>query len=322
MIRSLKIFNLAIKSIAITMNSKRFIFHAIFFTGLLILSACNTPQTPAEKPAGEFSFVFMTDIHVQPEKNGVEGFRAAIGKVNELSPDFVITGGDLVMDVLATSYGRADTLYNIYTGMLREFNMPVFNTVGNHEIYGWYESSGASPLHPEYGKAMFEKRISPRFQRVDRFGLIFFILDSVEKDEKGGYRGGIDAEQMEWLKEQLSQIDPATPVAISTHIPLLTVAAQVYEGPTVPNAPGIVVTNAKEVIGLFKDHNLKLVMQGHLHYYEDIYLFGTRYITAGAVSGAWWEGPYFNTEEGFLLVRVSDDRFTYEYIDYGWEAID
>jgi len=45
-----------------------------------------------------FRFVFMTDIHVQPELKADQGFRTAIAKVNELEPDFVITGGDLIMD--------------------------------------------------------------------------------------------------------------------------------------------------------------------------------------------------------------------------------
>lgn len=293
--------------------------YAILLTGLVVIGAC-APQTADKKPGNEFSFVFMTDIHVQPEKNAIAGFQAAIDKVNELNPDFVITGGDLVMDVLGTSYGRADTLFNIYREMQAKFLMPVYNTVGNHEIYGWYERSGADTNHPEYGKAMFEKRIGPRYQRIDRNGWIFFILDSVEKDGKGRYQGEVDTEQMVWLEEQLSHIDPSTPVAIITHIPLLTVAAQVYESPTTPNAPGIVVVNAKEVLGLFENHDLRLVLQGHLHYYEDIRLFGTNYITAGAVCGAWWEGPYYHTEEGFLLVQVVDDECTWEYMDYGWDV--
>jgi UDP-2,3-diacylglucosamine pyrophosphatase LpxH len=107
---------------------------------------------------------------------------------------------------------------------------------------------------------------------------------------------------------------------ISTHIPLMTLASQVYEGPTVPNDSGLIVVNAKQVDELFKNHNLKLVLQGHLHYYEDLHVFGTSYVTAGAVSGSWWEGPYMSIEEGFLLVKVKGKEATWEYVDYGWEA--
>jgi 3',5'-cyclic AMP phosphodiesterase CpdA len=292
-----------------------------FLTAIIIFAvSCTQQPAPAEKSANEFSFVFMTDIHVQPELNAISGFRKAITKVNELSPDFVITGGDLVMDVLGQTYGRSDSLYHIYTTMITEFKMPVFNTIGNHEVYGWYVLKDADTNHPEYGKKMFGKRIGPRYQRIDRHGWIVLLLDSVVKDGKGGYEGGIDAEQITWLKEQLATIPVETPIVISLHIPLLTTEAQIFRGATAANEPGEVVVNSKEVLDLFKTHNLKLVLQGHLHYYETMHVFGTDFITGGSVAAAWWEGPYHGTEEGFLLVRVADQDVTWEYIDYGWEV--
>lgn len=290
------------------------------FSLYLLFSACTTNLPPVEKPANEFSFVFMTDIHVQTEKNAISGFRKAIVKVNELNPAFVITGGDLIMDALGRSYSRADSLYDIYTAMQTEFKMPVFNTMGNHEIYGWYARSGADTTHPEYGKKMFEQRIGPRYQRIDRYGWVFLILDSVVKNGKGGYEGGIDAEQIQWLTEQLESIPAETPIVISTHIPLMTLEGQLLRGSTGANEAGEVIVNAKEVLGLFKEHNLKLVLQGHLHYYETMYAFGTSYVTGGAVSAAWWEGPFYGTEEGFLLLKVVDDEVSWEYIDYGWNV--
>lgn len=294
----------------------------LFITAVIFLSAsCNTNQTPAEKPANEFSFAFMTDIHVQPERNAEAGFRAAIAKVNELSPEFVITGGDLVMDCLGQTYGRADSLYNIYTAMQKEFKMPVYNTIGNHEHYGWYAESGADTNNPEYGYKIFEKRIGPRYQRIDHKGWVFLLLDSVVKDGKGGYEGGIDSEQIQWLKNELAKISPETPIVICLHIPLLTTEAQILRGSTAANEPGEVVVNSKEVLDLFKDHTLKLVLQGHLHYYETMFVFGTDYVTAGSVAAAWWKGPYFGTEEGFVLLKVKAGELSWEYIDYRWEAL-
>lgn len=292
------------------------------FSLVVFLFSCNNVPAPAtgEKAGESFRFAFLTDIHVQPEKNAREGFQAAIGKVNELKPDFVITGGDLIMDALGVSYERSDSLYDIYNEMIKGFGMPAYHTIGNHEIYGWYERSGADPGHPEFGKKMFEARIGKRYQVFEHGGWKFFILDSVEDNGEGGYKGGIDEGQLQWIEAELSRTDKAQPLAISVHIPLITVGAQVFAGATEPNPPGIVVTNSKEVLELFKDHNLKLVLQGHLHYLEDIYVFGTHFITAGAVSGRWWQGPNLETEEGFLMVEVNGDDFGWEYIDYGWEV--
>lgn len=302
------------------MNKTKFII--ILISGVLILfTSCNQRPPQQEKAQNEFTFAFLTDIHVQREKDAISGFRKAITKVNELKPDFVITGGDLVMDALGQTYERADSLYHIYTTMMTEFNMPVFNTMGNHEIYGWYVLKDGDTNHPEYGKKMFENRIGPRFQRIDRFGWIIFILDSVVKDSTGdGYEGGVDAVQIAWLREQLASIGAETPIIISLHIPLLTTEAQILRGATAANDRNEVVVNSKEVIDLFNGHNLKLVLQGHLHYYESLHVFGTNYVTAGAVSAAWWEGPFLGTEEGFLLLKAKGDEISWEYVDYGWQA--
>lgn len=302
----------------------RSIIRSIFFIALIVFfsASCSQNQKPAEQAVNEFTFAFLTDIHVQPERNAETGFRKAIQKVNELNPDFVVTGGDLVMDVLGQTYGRSDSLYNIYTAMLKEFNMPVYNTIGNHEVYGWYAQSGADTNHPEYGKQMFERRLGPRYKRIDHNGWVFLILDSVEENGQGGYEGGIDPEQIAWIKEQLGNISVETPIVISTHIPLLTTEAQILRGATAANEPGEVVVNAKEVIDLFQGHHLKLVLQGHLHYYETLYVFGTHYVTGGAVSGAWWRGPYLESAEGFLSLQVKGDEISWEYVDYGWETVD
>ena len=83
--------------------------------GLLLLNSCNN-QKKDEHAEGDdnFTFVFMTDIHLQPERNAIEGFNQAIDSVNKLNPDFVITGGDLIMDALGQSFERSDSLYNFY----------------------------------------------------------------------------------------------------------------------------------------------------------------------------------------------------------------
>jgi len=272
--------------------------------------------------AEEFTFVFMTDIHVQPERNAVEGFKKAIDAVNALNPDFVITGGDLIMDALGVGYERADSLFNIYNEMQKLFNMPVYNTIGNHEIFGWYEKSKIPREHPEFGKKMFESRIGKTYYSFTHKGVKFFILDSIEEAPEGGkYIGLINEEQFEWIKNELNQLDKSTPIIISTHIPFFTLQTQIFEGALKSNSQGLVVNNSKEVYDLFKEHNIKLILQGHLHIFEDLnFLNKTRFITSGAVSARWWRGAYYTIEEGLLIVKVNGDDITAEYFDYGWEV--
>ena len=288
---------------------------------LLLITVFIVPGCKGKKEKNDFSFVFMTDIHITPERNAVPGFSQAISTVNELKPDFVITGGDLIMDALGVSYGQADSLYNLYQETVKELHMPVYNTMGNHEIYGIYPSSGADPDNPEYGEKMFEKRLGKSYYSFEYKGWKFMILNSVEDTGKGRYVGFIDDNQMRWIIEELQKTDPAIPIVLSTHIPFLTARTQKYAGSTVASDSGTVVYNSRQVLDLFSGYNLKIVLQGHLHTLEDIYIDNIHFITGGAISANWWNGPRDGDEEGFLLVNVSGGDFSWKYIDYGWEVL-
>lgn len=292
----------------------------ILLYSFLLFSFQIRPQAVTENEQNSFTFVFCTDIHVQPERNAVQGFTQAIDTINKLQPAFVLTGGDLIMDALGQTYGRADSLYNLYQEIIKKFQMPVHNTMGNHEIYGIYSKSGADPSHPEYGEKMFEKRLGKSYYSLDYGGWKFIVLNSIEDTKKSGYIGLIDNNQIDWIKEELAKTDSKTPIVISTHIPFMTIFAQKYESSTTPNDSALVVVNSKEVLDLFKGYNLKLVLQGHLHTVEDIYVDGVHFITGGSIAAAWWKGPNLDFEEGFMLVTVKGDDFDWKYIDYGWQV--
>ncbi|MEN8226323.1 MAG: hypothetical protein ABFS05_13285, partial [Bacteroidota bacterium] len=57
----------------------------LIIVSFVLLSCTQQPKPECEKES--FSFAFMTDIHLQPEQNAVEGFRAAITEVNALKPE-------------------------------------------------------------------------------------------------------------------------------------------------------------------------------------------------------------------------------------------
>ena len=84
-------------------------------------------------------------------------------------------------------------------------------------------------------------------------------------------------------RAHLLDVPPQTPIVISTHIPFITVFTQILYGEYAPDHHGLVVENAREVLDLFEGHNLRIVLQGHLHYLEDIEVYGTHFITVGGV---------------------------------------
>jgi 3',5'-cyclic-AMP phosphodiesterase len=292
----------------------------LFGITLFILSGCNqSGKSPASEEDG-FSFAFLTDIHLQPELGAETGFQWAIREVNKQDPDFVITGGDLVMDVLNQSYGRSDSLFNRYVELSGKFDMPVYNTIGNHENYGWQRLEEGIEGHPEYGKGMYEKRIGPRYYSFDHGSWHFIVLDDIYLKEPGIYIGKVDNEQLAWIKTDLEKVDKDTPIAISVHIPFITSATQISRGSMAANTEGLVANNSLEVLRLFSDYNLKLVLQGHLHFLEDIYIQNqVHFITGGAVCGRWWSNePESKPEEGFVMIHIKGDELSWEYVDFGW----
>ncbi|WP_082063598.1 metallophosphoesterase family protein [Draconibacterium sediminis] len=289
------------------------------FSLFLLFSCTPTSNQQADSATDDFSFVFMTDIHITPERNATEGFSQAIDTINSLTPDFVLTGGDNIMDALGQTYEASDSLYKLYENTVAKVKAPVYNTMGNHEVFGLYENSGVSPSHEEYGKQLYQNRLAKRYYSFDYKNWHFVVLDGIGFTNDRHYYGHVDEEQLEWLKNDLKTAGDK-PIAVSIHIPLLSIGSQIMQGPTEGMSEGSIVTNANQVREILEQHNTKLVLQGHLHFLEDIEYNGIHYITGGAVSSQWWQGQRFGMEEGFLKIDVKGENFSWEYIDYGWDV--
>jgi 3',5'-cyclic-AMP phosphodiesterase len=299
-------------------NSKnKCLFIVISVIVIFSFACCKQQSNNGKNNEESFSFVFMTDIHIQSEKNAPEGLGQAIDTINKLNPDFVITGGDNVMDAWSQTYGRADSLYNLFIETMKQLNMPYYSTFGNHESFG--RRTGLT--HNRY-KEMYENRIGSRYYSFAHKNWHFIILDAIMYGEgENYYYGQIDSVQMDWLRIVLDSVGKDTPIAVSLHIPILSVGYQIEEKGFTPRSV-IKKENAIELIRLFEKYNVKVVLQGHLHMYEDILFNGIHYITGGAVCGGWWEDriPGVEREEGFLLIKVNGKNFSSQYIEYGWEV--
>ncbi len=296
------------------------IIKAILLAGIITSIITTGPLLGGK--TGSFRFVFMADIHVMPELRGAEGFAAAISAVNKLDPDFVITGGDLIYDALETSYERADLLYDMYQELCEAFEMPVHHTIGNHEIFGLYPGSGIDPAHPEFGRKMFAKRLGrgSTNSSFDFEGWHFILLDTIGLTGNRSYYGHVSPGSLEWLARDLEKTPSDSPIVLCVHIPLVSPSLQVDYGLAEGVPHNLMVTNTPEVLAAFEGRDLRLVLQGHLHIVEQAQVKGTKFVTGGAVSAAWWKGPYKGFPEGFVVIDVKDGAIDYHYEDYGWQA--
>jgi len=260
-----------------------------------------------------FSFAFLTDIHLNknPKAKSYDGLKQAIQSADASGADFILTGGDNV-DVDGMKADRkadATQLYQDYKDLIAGSALKWYFTIGNHDRYwGDGEKGGA------YGEALFKSFFGETYYTFDHKGWRFIVLNSTEICE-GKYC--VSDAQYRWLETVLAETPADQPIVISTHVPFLSLYYPVLEG-RYTDADTFV--NQKEIFDMFAGHNLKLVLQGHQHLYEEIKVKGVQFITAGAVSAGWWGGAFHGTEEGFLLVHTDGDAFAWEYVDYGWEV--
>jgi predicted MPP superfamily phosphohydrolase len=243
--------------------------------------AADKPMTFAlqrTRDAREFTFVHASDTHMSPQSfPRTERFRAIVDSVK---PDFVIVTGDLVKDALRVSEQEATSYYDLVAGAFPRFSAPVRTVPGNHEIFGIERNlSHVTQSHPLYGRTMYRRRLGPDYYSFDYGGVHFIGLNSVDYDEEQSYYGHIDSTQMAWLERDLATVPATTPVVTYNHIPFAT-AVEHFEGyrgeqpaPTLITLNGKqqfrhVVSNAADVLALFRGRRYAVALGGHMHVRE------------------------------------------------------
>lgn len=288
--------------------------------------AADAAAFPREKPnagAEDFTFLFITDTHLQPELNAAAGCDACFKKARTIHADFAIQGGDHVFDSLGVNRERASGLFDLYGKTEQDLGMKLHHTIGNHDCFGVYPASGVAPADPLYGKKMYEERFGKTYYSFDYKNVHFIVLDSIGITEDRAYEGRVDAAQVQWLAADLKTVPAAAPVIVSVHIPLVTAFDSYVPVPaTPPKHHGGSVANAYEVIALFEGHNVLGVLQGHTHINEKVTWKGVPYITSGAVCGNWWHGTRLGNPEGFTVVRVDGGKLSTRYETYGFQSVE
>jgi 3',5'-cyclic AMP phosphodiesterase CpdA len=301
------------------LNRRRF----LAMSGAAGLAAVLGPSLHGSPPAvQDFTFLFITDTHLQPELNAAQGCDQCFKKAHAIKSDFVIQGGDHVFDALELGRSRAASAFDLYEKTEQDLGMKIYHTLGNHDCFGVNPDSGVAESDPLYGKKMFEERFGKTYYSFDHKGVHFIVLDSIGITADRAYEGRVDAEQLDWLRNDLRALATSTPVIVSVHIPLVTAFRSYAPAPTeVPKHNGLSVTNAYEVIALFEGHNVLGVLQGHTHVNERVTWKGVPYITSGAVCGNWWHGARMGTPEGFTVVRVEQGKLSTGYETYGFQSV-
>jgi 3',5'-cyclic AMP phosphodiesterase CpdA len=288
--------------------------------GAAVGAARSRPER-TKRGRADFAVAFLTDMHVNAEKGAPAGFNQAVHSAfdHKQPPEVLVTGGDLVMDILATGTDLADAQYALFDAQIAGLKVPIHHTMGNHDMLGVSEKSGLDPGHPKYGKRYFVERMQQdhAYHSFDHEGWHFVILDSLGIRERE-YIGWVDEEQLAWLADDLAA--SGKPTVVFTHIPLWSNYVEINRGIEEPIPPGVCIVNAHQVAPILQGNAVKLVLAGHLHINETFTYKGIEYSTVGAVSGNWWRGARDGFEEGYARLEFRGDQVSWEYVDYGWQA--
>ncbi len=193
--------------------------------------------------AQEFYFVQLSDTHwgfsgpkVNPD--AANTLKKAVAAVNSLEqkPDFVVFTGDLTHTTDDPKLRRA---------RMSEFR-DIVSALNVKEVRFMPGEHDASLDRGEAYQEFFGKL----YYTFDHKGVHFIALDNVSDPN-----AAIGAEQLAWLKQDLKQLRPSTPIVVLTHRPLFDLYPQ-WDWATRDGAAAV---------KLLMPHKNVTVFYGHIH---------------------------------------------------------
>lgn len=228
--------------------------------------------------------------------------QALVRAVAEAHPAFICFTGDIV-------YRGTDTgdwkVFDQETSVWRDRNIPVFPTLGNHDLYGHEELALANYFH------RFPDLRDNRYYSVRAANAVFLVLDS-SLDELSGPQG-------QWLKNKLDNLPAGIDfVFLMLHHPPYTSSA-----PHMLGEGHEARSQEKELAKLLEDRQARttarfIVFSGHVHNYERHEHGGVTYFVSGGAGAHAYpihrapDDPYQSKEINYhyLLVEVDHRQLT------------
>ncbi len=203
-------------------------------------------QQKIGKITGDLSFVQISDSHIGFNKaanpNVTATLREAIAKVNALPtpPSFVLHTGDLTQLSKPEEFDTlAESLKSLKTGR-------IFYVPGEHDVL----NDNGVMFRERFGKGS----MGDGWYSFDQNGAHFIGLVNVLNLKAGGL-GSLGAEQLEWLKKDVSGLKSSTPIVVFAHIPLWAVYPQWGWG----------TDDSEQALSYLKRFGSVTVLNGHIH---------------------------------------------------------
>jgi 3',5'-cyclic AMP phosphodiesterase CpdA len=189
-----------------------------------------------------FSFVQLSDAHVgfngPPDPLGTKALERAVDMINALPqrPDLVLFTGDLTHDT--EDKDVHSQRMKQFQEIAKKINVPVIKHVpGEHD-------AGLD------GGALYREFFGESNYSFDHRGVHFVALDNVSRAKPE-----VGAEQLAWLKKDLTRFSKAAPIVVFTHRPLFDLRPD-WEWFT---------SDGDEVMNVLAAYDNVTVLYGHIH---------------------------------------------------------
>lgn len=263
-------------------------------------------------------FAHLTDIHVKPGIIPETGMAKALQQVQQLKPkmDFIINGGDAIMDALEADKQKTQIQWDLFKSILQKENsLPIYHTIGNHDVWGWFIKENKPDNDRLYGKvwAVETLGMKNRFYSFTNRNWHFIVLDSTQLNPAGGYIGKLDDAQLDWLQQELKAVPPEKFICIVSHIPILAICSGLFFDKTEISGDLLIKRNLMHTDFLVlkkifnKYANLKVCISGHIHLQDEVNYLGIKYYCNGAVSGNWWKGTFQEFAPAYAIIELFED---------------
>lgn len=297
------------------MKRKAFLQNSAAVIGSALLPTSLLAEEAKKKP---IRFAHITDIHVKPGLIPEKGMATALQHVQQLPDkiDFIINGGDAIMDALEKDKAQTEEQFNLFKKILHQENsLPVYHTIGNHDVWGWFIKENRPDNDRLYGKVWVVETLEMqhRYYSFEKGNWHFIVLDSTQQNPAGGYIALLDEVQLNWLQQELKNVPPEKFICIVSHIPILSVCAGLFFNKTEPNGDlktqrNLMHTDFIALKKIFLPYpNIKLCISGHIHLQDEVEYLGVKYWCNGAVSGNWWKGAFQEFDPAYAVIELYAD---------------
>jgi hypothetical protein len=241
-----------------------------------------------EKSGDDFTFVHMTDIHL--DAANLVTFNKAVEEFKTISPAFIVSTGDLVNagdapTSITISEAQATEWFGAYKTAIGGLSMPVYNAMGNHDAAN-LPCEGAAGATAGCSKNVYRNNFGPTYYSFD-WGQYHCVVLDPNGVAAGAESFSITGSQWAWLQADLDYHAKNSPLLVFCHEPTSAWKSQTA------------------VLNLLKEYKTK-IFSGHAH--EDLLMDsqGVPEQVTAALSGEWGHGNNPDgSKPGYRIVSVA-----------------